>query len=115
MQRLIDAAKAVVDYFVGEYWCIDVLSEAIADAEQQAADDALPITSAWMQSEFSDMVSWSGKRGYFLKFPCFPMPCLPIKWNTQRDMLVINDVYIPHIKNRGQLRKLIAALRGCEA
>lgn len=85
------------------------LEIAIVESEQQAVDDALPITPGWMQSEFSDTVNWSSHLGFFLS-----LPCCSIKWNHQREVLVINGVDVPHIKTRGQLRRLAEPLKGGE-
>jgi len=106
MQRLIDAANAVVDYFEGEYWCIDVLSEAIYDAEQQAADDALPITPEWIAANFRHMGE---------QYSAYQHQELPqLVWLLRFERLTLWDNPLPHIATRGQLRRLIAALKGCE-
>lgn len=75
--------------------------------EQQAIDDTFPVTQNWINDEFRDLVNWSSQLGYFLD-----VPSCSIKWNTQREVAVINGVDVPHIKHRGQLRRLILALKG---
>lgn len=124
MQRLIDAAKAVVAYFEGEYWCIDVLSEAISEAEQQAADDALPITQDWAMLKYGGAVkseadgeiligllSWADGSNMKIEIDedgnCYLWSFFNRSYNGYLNL--------PHIKTRGQFRDLIKALKGGEA
>lgn len=102
MQRLIEAAKAVVDYFEGEYWCIDVLSEAISDVEQQASDDAEVVTEWWFNNHFGGHVQLTD-----LRF---------ISWDSDGLKLYCEDgiILLNDTKTCGQLRRLIAALKGGE-
>lgn len=113
-QRLIEAAKAVVDYFEGEYWCIDVLSEAISDAEQQAADDALPITIEWCASQWNDSSLFRNSKVFEI-FDSISVVFNACAGGWGEPELIIGKTNVPRIKTRGQLRRLIAALKGGES
>lgn len=122
-KRLIEAAKAVVDYFEGEYWCIDVLSEAISDADQQAADDALPIDEQFIYSIAEQYEAESNE----LNFPRIQLRGgeVSLEWSVTNGIIELRvaiedqvggidaiEIDLSHIKTRGQLRDLIKALKG---
>lgn len=104
MQRLIDAAKAV-----NRKLCNDASSElveldaAIADAEQQAQDDAEVVTEWWFNNHFGGHVQLTETRF--------------ISWDTDGLKLYCEDgiILLNDTKTRGQLRRLIEALKGGEA
>lgn len=118
MQRLLEAAKAVLKrrgiarYGMastrGEFDAARVdddfhqLDAAISEAEQQAADDALPITPEWM-------CELSGTQ----------MPMIEVVREVIIHMIgddvYLNVAMLPRIRTRGQLRDLIKALKGGEA
>lgn len=98
VKRLIEAAKEVSDYFDDDYACVLRLGDIAIEAEQQAADDAEPYSDDWAISEFGAWFLRVGSVGllFMPKGVCFngaESPC-------------------SEINTRGQLRKLIAALKG---
>jgi hypothetical protein len=120
-KRLIEAAKSVVAFFgYDDYWCVAKLGVAIAEAERKAADDALPIDEEWMVSEFKDIANEDNR--HLIRVVDLTNDgeidigigskgcCLTAFFPYRED----GHAVFPHIKNRGQLRKLIAALKGGE-
>lgn len=82
------------------------LDAAIADAERQAADDTLPITPEWIAANFRHMGE---------QYSAYQHRDLPqLVWLSRFERLTLWDNPLPQIKNLGQLRKLVAALKGGE-
>lgn len=107
MQRLIDAAKAVAKEYTAYTEAAVELDIAISDSEQQVADDAEPITLDFINQHFADMgPQYSSKQHCTLS---------QLVWENRFERLVLWDNPLPHIKTRGQLRRLINALKGGEA
>lgn len=108
IERLLAAAKELTRYlwkvqdWSGTYveTCIDDVEAAISDAEQQAADDALPYSSEWAISEFG---------GWFFMAGGVELLCEP-------KGIALNGAnsHCSEVKTRGQLRRLVAALKGGE-
>jgi hypothetical protein len=134
MQRLIEAAKELTRYlwkvqdWSGTYVekCLDNIDAAISDAEQEAADDALPIDEQFIYSIAEQHEAEANE----LNYPRIQLRGgeMSLEWCVTNGSIELRvaiedqiggidaiEIDVPHIKTRGQLRRLVAALKGGEA
>jgi hypothetical protein len=86
---------------------------AIAEAERKAADDALPITPEWCDAQWDDSSTFRNEK-VFEVFDSISVVFRACVGGWSEPELIIGKTGVPHINTRGQLRKLIAALKGGE-
>jgi hypothetical protein len=74
------------------------------------SDDAEPITEEWLVAEYAAEQSYPGKCRFAVENGS--RTSMIVSWHAEYGVMLSNRDRLRQIKTRGQLRRLVAALRG---